>query len=218
MVLLKVILGGPKQSGKSVLREGLKQAIRRIPGAQYPYVITACPDGEGAWFQETVRKNSGEARDLKEEYKSSLSGFSPEFVKRIADSVKNCDLPMTLIDIGGRISPENREICQAATHAVLIAGDETDTGTKEIIIPWEERLSEWREFCEELHIEVIAILYSDYYGDKDEVWSQDQDIIFRGSIHYLERGVDVSNRPTIKALAQWINFFPKAREAKGKGN
>jgi len=42
---MKVVLAGPPKSGKSCLREGLKQAIRRISGAPYPYVITACPDG-----------------------------------------------------------------------------------------------------------------------------------------------------------------------------
>lgn len=45
---MKVVLCGPPRSGKSCLREGLKQAIRRVPGAPYPYVITAAPDGEGA--------------------------------------------------------------------------------------------------------------------------------------------------------------------------
>ena len=58
--MVKIVLGGPPKSGKSCLREGLKQAIlgfrRDSPGIPYPYVITACPDGEGAWFQETMEK------------------------------------------------------------------------------------------------------------------------------------------------------------------
>jgi CRISPR-associated protein Csx3 len=49
---VKVVLCGPPHSGKSCLREGLKQAIRQIPNAPYPYVLTACPDGEGAWYFE----------------------------------------------------------------------------------------------------------------------------------------------------------------------
>ncbi|WP_347566287.1 CRISPR-associated protein Csx3 [Scytonema sp. UIC 10036] len=55
---LKVVLCGPPQSGKSCLREGLKQAIGIIEGAPYPYVITACPDGEGAWFSPSSKKRS----------------------------------------------------------------------------------------------------------------------------------------------------------------
>lgn len=56
---MKVMLCAP-QSGKSCLREGLKQAIRQIKGA--PYAFSACPDGEGAWFAETARRNLQQAR------------------------------------------------------------------------------------------------------------------------------------------------------------
>lgn len=77
----KIVLAGPPRSGKSCLREGLKQAIRAIPGAPYPYVITACPDGEGSWFQETVNGDPELAAACKAAYKAK---FTPEFVKRIA--------------------------------------------------------------------------------------------------------------------------------------
>ncbi len=36
--LMKVVLYGLPHSGKSCLKEGLKQAIRRIKGAPYPYL------------------------------------------------------------------------------------------------------------------------------------------------------------------------------------
>ena len=83
------------------MREGLKQAIRAIPRSQYPYFITACPDGEGAWFQETVNRSPEGARQLKDDYKKAIGGFSPEFVERIANSIRDCLLPLTLADIGG---------------------------------------------------------------------------------------------------------------------
>ncbi|MBC6434188.1 CRISPR-associated protein Csx3, partial [Nostoc sp. HG1] len=69
--ILKVVLCGPPQSGKSCLREGLKQAISNIEGAPYPYVITACPDGEGAWFSDAARRDPDLARQLKDEYKAN---------------------------------------------------------------------------------------------------------------------------------------------------
>lgn len=62
---IKIILGGPPHSGKSYLRYGLKEAIKEINGAPYPYVITACPDGEGSWFHETA----GTDQDLAREHK-----------------------------------------------------------------------------------------------------------------------------------------------------
>lgn len=194
---MKVVLAGPPKSGKSCLREGLKQAIRRIPGAPYPYVITACPDGEGAWFQETADRDAREARGLKEAYKALTDGFSPEFVQRVADSVANCNLPLTLVDIGGRTSVENEAICASATHAILLAGDWDSRS-------WSERLEEWRGFCEKLGLHVVAEIYSDYHGREDAVQGLGPDGVFRGSIHYLERGEDLSQRLCVVALAEHL--------------
>jgi len=183
---MKIVLCGPPRSGKSCLREGLKQAIRRMPGAPYPYVITACPDGEGAWFQETVNLDPELAKQLKANYKSK---FTPEFVRRVADSVKNCALPLTMVDIGGIPSAENKQICRHATHAIILAGDMS-------------RVAEWREFCAELGLRVVAEIHSDYHGQEDTVPVLGEDGVWRGSVHYLERGEPVHERPTVKALAE----------------
>lgn len=185
---MKIILCGPPRSGKSCLREGLKQAIRRIPKSPYPYVITACPDGEGAWFQETVNFDPELAAKCKTAYKSK---FTPEFVKRVANSVKNCSLPLTFIDIGGIPSMENKEICKTATHATVLAGDMS-------------KIPEWREFCAELGIKIIAEIFSDYNGQEDTIDDLSEDGIFKGSIHHLERGEDISKRPCVVALAQFL--------------
>lgn len=196
---MKIVIAGPPKSGKSCLREGLKQAIRRIPGAPYPYIITACPDGEGAWFQETVNRCPEEAREIKTAYKQSLGGFSPEFVKRISDSVANCNLPLTLVDIGGVPSAENEQICSHATHAILLAGD---LG----------RLPEWREFCGKLGLRIVAEIHSDYRGTKDAVPTLGEDGVYRGSVHYLERGEPVHERPTVRALAEILTRMANAQE------
>ncbi len=120
MKIIKVVLCGLPRSGKSCLREGLKQAILRIGGAPYPYVITACPDGEGAWFSEAARRDFELARRLKEEYKAK---FTPEFAQLRASWVRNTTETLNIIDVGGKISPENRVIMSPATHAVILAGD-----------------------------------------------------------------------------------------------
>lgn len=183
----KIVLAGPPRSGKSCLREGLKQAIRAIPGAPYPYVITACPDGEGSWFQETVNRDPEIATACKAAYKAK---FTPEFVERIKTSVLNCSLELTLVDIGGITSLENEQICSGATHMVILAGD---TG----------RIPEWREFAQKVGLTVIAEIHSDYHGTEDEV-SGIKDEVLCGSVHYLERGEPVANRKMIKALAEFL--------------
>lgn len=183
---MKIVLAGPPRSGKSCLREGLKQAIRAIPGAPYPYVITACPDGEGSWFQETVNLDPDLAAACKAAYKAK---FTPEFVQRVADSVRKCSLPLTLVDIGGIPSEENRAITRFATHAILLAGDLS-------------RLPEWRAFCGDVGLRIIAEIHSDYHGTFDSVPILGDDGVYRGSVHHLERGEPVSERLTIKALAE----------------
>jgi len=184
----KIVLAGPPRSGKSCLREGLKQALRAIPGAPYPYVITACPDGEGSWFQETVNCDPELAAACKAAYKAK---FTPEFVERIATSVANCSLELTLVDIGGIPSVENEQICSGATHMVILAGDIS-------------KVAEWREFAAKIGLIVVAEIHSDYNGAEDEVEGASSDGIFRGSVHHLERGEPVANRPMIKALAEHL--------------
>jgi len=193
---MKVVLAGPPRSGKSCLREGLKQAIRCIPGAPYPYVITGCPDGEGAWFQETVSRDPELAKQCKVSYKSR---FTEGFVRRVAESVRNCTLPLTLVDIGGIPSQENRVICKDATHIVLLAGTDPKTGEN-----WSERLVPWRKFAKDLGLAVVAEIFSDYRGKKDVVEGVGPDGILRGSVHYLERGEPVAERPMIRALAAFL--------------
>ena len=182
--MVKVVLAGPPRSGKSCLREGLKQALRRIENAPYPYVITACPDGEGSWFQETVNADPERAAELKAAYKAK---FTPAFVQRIADSVRNCSLPMVLVDIGGIPSVENEAICAGATHMVILAGDAS-------------KIPAWREFALKVGLTIVAEIDSVYNGTQDEVRGI-EDQVLRGAVHHLERGEPVAERPTEKALA-----------------
>jgi CRISPR-associated protein Csx3 len=188
---IKIVLCGPPKSGKSTLREGLKQALMRMPGTPYPYVITACPDGEGAWFQATWQRSPEEARRLKEEYKKSLGGFTPAQAEKFATWVRECQLPLTLVDIGGLPSQENKIICRYATHSIILYTNESNR-------------KEWRAFCEELGLTVIAEIFSNYYGKADVVEGEGPDGVLRGSIHHLERGEDVSGRPMILALARKV--------------
>jgi CRISPR-associated protein Csx3 len=200
----KIILAGPPRSGKSCLREGLKKAIinnryidNEIP---YPYMLTACPDGEGSWFQETMNSDSDLAAKLKNEYKSK---FTPEFVRRISESVKKLSSPhnpLNFIDIGGIISTENQQICEGGNGAIIICGETSVACGKP---------AEWKEFFNQLNIPIIAELYSDYTGEEDFVSGVEDDGVFRGSVHHLERGENLNKRETIQALAKFIINFNK---------
>ncbi|MBE9214596.1 CRISPR-associated protein Csx3 [Plectonema cf. radiosum LEGE 06105] len=183
-IKVKVIICGPPQSGKSCLREGLKQAITKIENAPYPYVITACPDGEGAWFSEAARRDLELARRLKDEYKAK---FTPEFATKAAGWVRSANTPLNIIDIGGRRSDENRAIMREATHAVILSGKE-------------EEIAEWKEFCESLGLRIVAIIRSDIEAQEDLIESEFP--VLTGRVHGLVRGEDVSQREIVKVLAQ----------------
>jgi len=185
----KVILAGPPRSGKSCLREGLKQLIKQLPGAPYPYIITGCPDGEGSWFQETVNADQALAKECKEAYKAK---FTPEFVSRISESVRNCSLELVFVDVGGIVSEENEQICSNATHLVLLTAlDKAD------------KKAEWYEFSRKVGLTVIADIDSAYTAQEDSVGSV-IDGKLTGSIHHLERGEVLTDRPMILALAKHI--------------
>ena len=179
----KVVICGPAKSGKSCLREGLKQAITSIESAPYPYVITACPDGEGAWFSDAAQRDLELARWLKDDYKAK---FTPEFASKAAGWVKSANTPLNIIDVGGRITDENRVIMREATHAVILSGDK-------------DKISEWKEFCESLGLQIIAIIHSDIDGKEDLIESESP--VLTGTVHSLVRGEDVSRREMVKALA-----------------
>lgn len=182
----KIVLCGPANSGKSCLRQGLRKAIINIKDAPYPHLVRACPDGDGSWYSEAAQRDPELAKRLRQEYKSE---FTPEFAQKAAGWVKAANQPLNIIDVGGKISDENRLIMSHATHTVILSKDKT-------------LFTQWKDFCDELKLSTIALIYSDYEGKEDQI---EQEIpILTGSIHYLERGENISQRPMIKKLAQTI--------------
>lgn len=184
---MKIVLCGPPHSGKSCLRQGLKTILSQRPDAPYPYVITACPDGEGAWFHETATKNAELATQLKKQNKQP---FSDEFADKIAADVACCREELVLVDVGGMIDDKNRLICHAATHAIILAGDSA-------------AFTQWEDFCQSLGLEVIARIESCYEAKADRVDAL-VGTVLHGAVHYLERGQELSDRPMIQALAQHV--------------
>jgi CRISPR-associated protein Csx3 len=108
-----VIIGGPPNSGKSVLTANLTQTLRNR-GVQH-YVLRACPDGEGDWThtadQELVRTILVQ-RD-----------WTSAFVEHICRDLERRHLPL-IVDVGGRPQPWQEAIFDQCTHAILLTRDE----------------------------------------------------------------------------------------------
>ncbi|MFM7365260.1 MAG: CRISPR-associated protein Csx3 [Cuspidothrix sp.] len=181
---IKLVICGFANTGKTCFRDGLKQALLEIPNAPESYVFSGCPDGDGSWFGETARRDADLANKLKAEYKA---GFTPEFAERKAQEVRGINTPIFVFDVGGKISHANRLIMSAATHAVILVKNESE------IVPWQE-------LCNELSLQVVAIIYSDCNISSDYI-GQEGDIL-TGKVHRLQRGEDLSQRPMIQTLAR----------------
>jgi len=197
---IRVVLCGSANSGKSCLREGLKQALLGLQSNIYPYVITGQPDGDGCFTFETYRYDPIYASELKQTLKAQSTGFTPQFVHLVASWVRNAGLTLTLVDVGGKISPENRIIMSEATHAIILSRSQ-------------EQIDEWRSFCKSLkprELEVIAELYSNLEGEADRF--EQTDDLLTGEICGIERGVDLSERPIVKAIASKLVALVEAME------
>ena len=180
---MKIALCGPPRSGKSVLRERLKRAIRALAPDVYPYVLTTNPDGEGSWFQETYRRDPELANQLKAAAKQK---WTPARAELYASWVRNTTVPLTFLDLGGIPDDYNRQICCAATHAILLA-------------PTEAQWVPWREFCAGCGLEILAELISGYGEVEDSILCSGGP--FRATIQRLERGDLESPRPEVEALS-----------------
>ncbi|MBV6626163.1 MAG: CRISPR-associated protein Csx3 [Rivularia sp. (in: Bacteria)] len=181
---IKVAICGFANTGKTCFREGLKQALLKIPNPPESYVVSGCPDGDGSWFSETAKRDVDLANKLKSEYKAK---FTEEFARFKAREFQNIKQPIFIFDVGGKISPENKIIMTEATHAVILVKEDS-----EILI--------WENFCKSLGLKVLGIIFSDYYGTEDFIESKTP--ILTGSVHCLERGEDASGREMVKELVR----------------
>jgi len=129
-----VLIGGPPHSGKTVFAKLLKKSLKQIEPRFPFYLLRANPDGEGDWFNEIDPNVANALRQKKE--------FTPQFAVALRQAILHRQVPL-LVDVGGKISEEQRQIASACTHAILISS--TDVG-----------LEEWRQFAQEMGLTVVA--------------------------------------------------------------
>ncbi|MBQ1298366.1 hypothetical protein IIY24_00810 [Candidatus Saccharibacteria bacterium] len=179
---IKVVIGGPSRSGKSVLFHSL---IRALPSA---YPLPASPDGEGDWLQRLYSEDPA----LAQKYRKK-GEYTQEFREDCQKKIEDWDGPLMLIDMGGRINPDDAPMIKGVTHAIILASDLS-------------KVSEWREFFENNNIEVVATIHSHYDGARDIQLpkSSEEKAEFKGSIHHLERGEPAVNRETVQEVASII--------------
>lgn len=168
---MKIIIAGPPHSGKSVFLSGL---VANCPDS---YLFRACPDGEGTW---TYKSPSAVQYRRK-------GTFTTEIMQWYVSALHRPELsPLTLVDVGGRITPENERIFSACDGCIILSSDPA-------------KFAEWEEFCSKTGVAVVARIWSDYNGTEDNTENPMM------SVHHLERGEDVSCRPTIEKVAAMLH-------------
>ncbi len=187
---MRIAIWGKPHRGKTVLFSALKHLLPR----QETMPISAAPDGGdlGDWAQNLYRMNPEEVAHYR------VKGeFSPAFVSWAARTVKNCSSRFALVDVGGRISDQNRTICREAEAVIILAAND-------------DEVAEWEAFAQELHLRVLAVVYSTL--DPIEEWSRIENDQFVGLCSCLDREKFVRST-TIEALARFlINIIPSNKE------
>jgi CRISPR-associated protein Csx3 len=201
---VKVVIGGPPHSGKSVFMNALKDMLDH----NMFYAMSANPDGEGTWLQ--LGYNDEQVRALRKK-----GQFTPEFVDFASNNVAEWDAtPVLLVDVGGVASAENAQIIRGATHAIVLSGTSEKADEHGVLRANKAaflEMTKWESFFKENGLEVVAKIHSDYHG-RGDVSFEGADGGVVGSAHHLERGEDMSNRSTVWKVAEKIREIAEGNE------
>ena len=175
-LLPAVLIGGPPNSGKSVLTYNLTQELRER-GVEH-YVVRAAPDGEGDWAceaKQSLVRTILVPRD-----------WTPAFVEHVCESLAHRPLPL-VVDVGGRPKVWQERIFDYCTHAILLTPDASARAT-------------WLDLAKRHDLIVIADLRSDLHGASQVTDTQP---VLRGVMAGLEWGQQIDG-PTFRALVARI--------------
>lgn len=130
------LIGGPPHSGKSIFSYRLSQLLRYLHVPHY--LLRAAPDGEGDWTRESEQALARALRDKRP--------YETRFAKRVAHVLESRPQPF-LVDVGGKITPEQKLIATNCTHAIIVSNNEDD-------------LHAWRAFAERMGLHVVGLFHS----------------------------------------------------------
>lgn len=192
---IKVAIGGPPHSGKSVLLSVLRSLLPRDRFV----IVEGAPDGEGitGWAHEADQEL---VRAVRRKGK-----FLQNFVDWVVDSIRNSGMPITLVDLGGmllaedgsfsptgvRLTVQNQRILQECDGIIIIANPHYAQAAKV-----------WTEEAIRLGVQPIAVLESVLAGADDEVFEAGPPL--RARITKLERVNPPVGSATARALANLL--------------
>lgn len=145
---IRILIGGPPNSGKSTLAESLARALRAIGIDAYAEDMDlASPTlefirGEKGWEQR-LREKKEWTMDLAKEAASIFMKASEKHAVVIGDAP-------------GKITAESKEIAKNATHAIILCREDCVSEIKN-----------WQELFAQFGVQTICIATSKMYGTGD---------------------------------------------------
>ncbi len=182
-LLPAVLIGGPPNSGKSVLFYSLTKRLHEQSISHH--AIRACPDGDGNWFHEIHQEIGPEKIRLIYYPKKK---WTDSFVRGICSNLERRHLPL-LVDVGGR--PQASQLCifLGCTHSILL------------LPSYDEEIAQfWHDTIAVSGLSSLAEIHSELHG-KSVLTSAAP--IIQGTITNLKRGY-LAQGPVFEALVDSI--------------
>lgn len=190
---MRIVICGSPHSGKTVFSTSLYKACPE----KYTYMVRGCPDGEGVF-------SNNPDQDYLIKSVRRKGNLTPEYAKEIKEQIENETAPIILIDVGGKITPENETIFSACNYAIILDSNN-------------EQMEKWRRFCQSQNVNILAEIKSilDKTKDKSEIYGE---FPIKANMYNLERGTNKSNDTLIKELVSAISepLIAQGMEQRGK--
>ncbi|MGC9504905.1 CRISPR-associated protein Csx3 [Baaleninema sp.] len=146
-----VLVGGPPNSGKSVLSNALRVAVTRSRPDLQVYLHRANWDGEGNYIYESQNRQVVKHLKQKNKYKIPDLPNADEvldlyFQERARDTENIRQvIDLTLVDVGGVPDPVKLPVVRSCSHALIISSDP-------------QAVRSWQELCRDL--QPLAVVHS----------------------------------------------------------
>ena len=147
-----ILIGGPPDSGKSVLSNALCRSLRRHRPEKNIFLCRAHWDGQGNWTYEMPNRDL--ACKLVKEYENRLhehpeaAQLLSKYFDNRAEAVKNIRAvaDLVLVDVGGVPQPEKAPVVSQCTHYIIISRDI-------------DAIAQWHNFCRPT-LKPLAVIHS----------------------------------------------------------
>jgi len=144
-----IFIGGPPDSGKSVLSNALRLSLMQKLQKRV-FLHRANWDGDGNWKHESSNRELVKKLALENENRlhEKAKELLPKYFIDQAQAVRNLRelVDLVLVDVGGRVQSEKAPLVPSCTHYIIISRDC-------------EAIAQWHDFCRPT-LKPLAVIHS----------------------------------------------------------